>query len=121
MEERHFTKSNAPLRVFFRFLKLYQRYQIAQRISMYKEQPTYDPYRFQVKITRIPIQQNLVMRLDRYQKLRSCHSVKSVLIRSYSGPHFPVLGLNTEYLSLFSPNAGKCGPEQLRIRTFFMQ
>ena len=88
---------------------------------MYKEQPTYDPYRFQVKITRIPIQQNLVMRLDRYQKLRSCHSVKSVRIRSYSGPHFPVFGLNTEYLSLFSPNAGKCGPEQLRIQTFFMQ
>ena len=36
---------------------------------------------------------------------------KSVGIRSYSGPHFPVFGLNT----------GKCGPEQLRIRTLFTQ
>ena len=29
------------------------------------------------------------------------HCVKSVRIRSYFGPHFPV----------FSPNARKCGPE----------
>ena len=34
-----------------------------------------------------------------------------------SGPYFPAFGLNTEryevskYLSVFSPNAGKCGPE----------
>ena len=25
------------------------------------------------------------------------------------------------YLSVFSPNAGKCGPEQRRIRTLFAQ
>ena len=46
-------------------------------------------------------------------------SVKSVRIRGYSGPHFfphfPAFGLNTErfsdtpYVSVFSPNAGKCG------------
>ena len=24
-------------------------------------------------------------------------------------PHFPAFRLNTEYLSVFSPNAGKCG------------
>ena len=31
---------------------------------------------------------------------------------SYSGPHFPAFGLNTErYLSVFSSNVGKCGPE----------
>ena len=38
------------------------------------------------------------------------HCVKSVRIRSYSGLHFPALGLNTErysVLSGFSPNAGK--------------
>ena len=49
-------------------------------------------------------------------------SVKSVYIRSYSGPHFPHLDwirIDTQYLSIFSPNARKCGPEQLRIRTFF--
>ena len=50
------------------------------------------------------------------------HCVKSVRIRNYSGLHFPAFGLNTEmhsdlkwrdtpYLSVFSPNTGKCGPE----------
>ena len=49
---------------------------------------------------------------------------KSVRICSCSGPYFPTFGLNTErypYLSVFSPNAGKCGPEQPRIRTLFTQ
>ena len=32
--------------------------------------------------------------------LDSKHCVKSVRIRSYSGPHFPAFGLNTEYVSL---------------------
>ena len=35
------------------------------------------------------------------------HYMKSARIRSYSGPYFPVFGLNT----VFSPNAGKCQPE----------
>ena len=39
------------------------------------------------------------------------YCVKSVHIRSYSGPHFPAFVLNTVYLSVFSPNAGKFGPE----------
>ena len=34
------------------------------------------------------------------------HCVKSVRIRSYSGPYFPAFGLNSPYLSGFSPNAG---------------
>ena len=29
--------------------------------------------------------------------------------------------VNTEYISVFSPNAGKYGPEKLRIRTLFTQ
>ena len=37
--------------------------------------------------------------------------VKSVSIRSYSGPHFPV----------FSPNEGKSGPQKLQIRRLFTQ
>ena len=39
--------------------------------------------------------------------------VKSVRIRSYFCPHFPAFGYfpHTPYLSVFSPNAGKCGPE----------
>ena len=42
---------------------------------------------------------------------RTLHCVKRVRIRSYSGPHFPAFGLNTPYISVFSPNVGKCGPE----------
>ena len=37
--------------------------------------------------------------------------MKSVCIRSFSG----------QYLSVFSPNAGKDGPEKFRIRTLFTQ
>ena len=33
------------------------------------------------------------------------HCVKNVRMQSYSGPHFPAFGLNTLYLSIFSPNA----------------
>ena len=33
---------------------------------------------------------------------------KRVRIRSYSGPSFPVFGLNAD---VFSPNTGKYGPE----------
>ena len=39
------------------------------------------------------------------------HCLESVHIRSYSGLHFPAFGLTTPYLSVFSPNAGKYGPE----------
>ena len=39
--------------------------------------------------------------------------MKSVQIRSFSGPYFPAFRLNTErYLSLFSPSARKYGPEK---------
>ena len=37
------------------------------------------------------------------------HCVKSVLIRSFFDPYFPVFGLNTERYGVFSPNAGICG------------
>ena len=52
------------------------------------------------------------------------HGVQSVCIRRFSGPHFPEFGLNTEtynkpYLSVFSSNAGKCGPEKFRIPALF--
>ena len=35
------------------------------------------------------------------------HCVKDVRILSFSGPYFPI----------FSPNAGKYGPEKIRLRT----
>ena len=41
--------------------------------------------------------------------------MKSDRIRSFSGPYF------LEYLSVFSPNAGKCGPEKLQIWTLFTE
>ena len=45
------------------------------------------------------------------QNQGSIHCVKNVRIRSYSSPHFPAFGLNTERHFVLSPNAGKCGPE----------
>ena len=36
-------------------------------------------------------------------------------------PHSYQIGKNTEYLSVFSTNAGKYGTEKLRIRTLFEQ
>ena len=62
----------------------------------------------------IPLFKDFTQNIERY-------CVESVRVRSYSGPYFPAFGLNkdriTPYLSLFSPNAGKYGPEQLRILT----
>ena len=53
---------------------------------------------------------------------------KSVRIRSYSVPYSPAFGMNTERNSerysvslLFSPNVGKCVPEQLCVGTHFTQ
>ena len=51
---------------------------------------------------------------NNFEFLSTQHYVKSVRIRSYSGPYFPAFGLNTGdkgYLSLFSLNARKHGPE----------
>ena len=49
------------------------------------------------------------------------HSVKSVLIQSFSGPYFHTFRLNTDIysvnLSVFSPNAAKYGQEKLWIQT----
>ena len=52
--------------------------------------------------------------------------MKSARIRSFSAPYFPAFGLNTEIYEvdlkdLFSPNAGKYGPEKIRTPTIFKQ
>ena len=57
--------------------------------------------------------------LNTLRIVKKCHCVKSVRIWSFSGLYFPAFGLNT--VSIFSTNAGKYGPEKLRIRTLFMQ
>ena len=56
------------------------------------------------------------------------HCVKRVGIWSFSGPYFPAFVPNserelrdTEYLSVFSPNATKYELEKLQIRTLFTQ
>ena len=41
----------------------------------------------------------------KYGKYKHC--VKSVRIRSYSGPHFPAFGLNTERYSISHAECGK--------------
>ena len=58
------------------------------------------------------------------ENLRQTQWVKSVHIRRYSGPHFlhsDWIRRNTPYLSVFTPNVGKCRPEKLRILTIFTQ
>ena len=53
----------------------------------------------------------------------SVHCIKSVRIRSYSGPYFPNsdwMRRDTEYFSVFSANEGKYRPDSLRKRTLFM-
>ena len=59
--------------------------------------------------------------LDQAQLMCYWHCLKSVRIRSYSGPHFSHILLHldriwrdTPYLSVFNPNGGKCGknPDQ---------
>ena len=42
------------------------------------------------------------------------HCVKSVLIRSYSGPYFPAFGLNTERYSVSLLSQSEC--EKMRTR-----
>ena len=57
-------------------------------------------------------------------QLTTKHCVKGLRIRSFSGPYFPLFGLDMErypYLSVFSPNAGKYGPGKSRIRRLFTQ
>ena len=39
----------------------------------------------------------------------------------FSGSYFPAFGLNTPYLSVFSPNAGKYGPEKTSYLDNFTQ
>ena len=52
------------------------------------------------------------------RSIQDIHYVETVRIWSCADPHFPAFVL---HLSEFSPNAGKCGPEWLRIRTHFTQ
>ena len=51
----------------------------------------------------------LLIKKFNYENENDLRCVKSVRIRSNSGPHFSTFGLNTE--TVFSQNAGKCGPE----------
>ena len=54
-------------------------------------------------------------------KFSELHAIR---IRNFSGLYSPAFGPNMKrlkYFSLFSPNAGKCGPEKLRIWTLFTQ
>ena len=52
-----------------------------------------------------------VQKSNMYKRNDDQHCVKSFRIWSYSGSYFSAFGLNTEGYSVFSPNAGKCGPE----------
>ena len=45
--------------------------------------------------------------------LTGFHRFLLVFTEFFSGPYFYAFGLNTPYLSVFSPNAGKYGPEEI--------
>ena len=45
---------------------------------------------------------------------RFLHCVKSVGIRSFSGPYFPAFGLNTEKYSVYLPIQSECGKIQTK-------
>ena len=54
-------------------------------------------------------------------RIKSNHCVKSLCIWSFSGLYFPTfewIRKDTQYFFVFSPNAGKYGPEKLWIRKF---
>ena len=55
--------------------------------------------------------------LLKYSNLSASHYVKSVRVWSFSGPYFPIFGLSTESYTeeKYGPDAGKYGPEKLRI------
>ena len=54
-------------------------------------------------------------KLCSHRKKADIHCVKSVLIRSYSGPYFPAFGLNTEKCGLSLRIQSECGKIQTRI------
>ena len=61
---------------------------------------------------------------NKSNNLKNLNSVKSVRIRSYSGPHFSCIfphsdwiRRDTQYLSVFCPNAGKCQKNAEKMRT----
>ena len=61
--------------------------------------------------------QNISLKSFGFETLRlvikGTHYVKSVLIRSYSGPHFPTFGLNMERYGV--KNSAQCGKIRTRI------
>ena len=53
-----------------------------------------------------------------------CHFVKSVPIWSYTlhiSPHLDKIRIDMNYLSVFSPNMEKYGPQKLPVRILFTQ
>ena len=59
------------------------------------------------RLVKKDINKDMFLKLTDFLKT-VIHCVRSVRIRSFSGPHF-------------STNAGKCEPKQLQIRTLFTQ
>ena len=64
---------------------------------------------------------NVYNSCQKLSKRRYQHYIRSVRIRSYSGPHFPAFWLNMEryevFFSVFSPNAGKYGPFSCSVKS----
>ena len=69
------------------------------------KQPQYNLSKVNMK--RIDILDKAYFLITRIRFLWGFHCLKSVRIRSISGPYFPAFGLNTEIYGVFSPNVGK--------------
>ena len=73
------------------------------------------------------IEKNLnvnIRHLINVKLVKVLHCVKSVHIRTFSGPNFPAFGLKTEIYSLnlrIQPECGKIRSEKLGIQTLFTQ
>ena len=56
---------------------------------------------------------------DSQSLCKKCPNTEFFLVRIF--PHLDLIRRDTDYLSVFSPNAGKHGPEKLRIWPLFTQ
>ena len=127
-ETCNFIKSNTPPWVFFTLFKLYKWNQIAQlftytetdkiarvanelQLSYLHEKSDWNRaknYWYKYKLLKTHKCQ-----LGRHNVCRHC--VKTVRIRSYSGPYFPAFGLNTERYGLSLRIQSECSKIRTRL------
>ena len=91
----NFTKINTPPWVFFTFFKLYKWYQIAQRTTFRNLPNTFDGAVCENNWKLKAI--NYFQKTPSWMFYKDLHCVKTVPIRSFSGPYFPAFGHSFQY------------------------